>query len=121
MHDATVVQLSKTPLSPKFENGFVFPHSSLKNSSKENFSELSLAISEKNFLIATDQANNHSFWPKIQFKNVLKLAVFAKLPQNNFLAEPFSGITNTRKQEGFSTNEMRLCPLDLTKYFRRYY
>ena len=66
MHDDTVVQLSKTPLSPKFEYGFVFPQSSLNNSSKEYFSGLSLAISEKNVLIATDQANNHSFWPKIQ-------------------------------------------------------
>ena len=71
MHDDTVVQLSKTPLSPKFENGFVFPHSSLNNSSKVNFSGLSLAISEKNFLIATDQANNHSFWP-IQKQNSIQ-------------------------------------------------
>ena len=96
-------------------------HSSVNNSSKENFSGLSLAIPEKNFLIATDQANNQSFWPKIQFKNVLKLAVFAKLTHNNFLAEPFSGITSTRKQEGFSVNKMRPCPLHLIKYFRKYY
>ena len=68
MHDDTVVQLSKTPLSPKFDYGFVFPHSSLNNSSKEYFSKVSLAILEKNVLIATDQANNHSFWPKIQWE-----------------------------------------------------
>ena len=54
-------------------------------------------------------------------QNVLKLAVFAKLHQNNLLAETFSGKTNTRKQERFSANKNWLCPLDLIKYFSRNY
>ena len=52
----------------KFEKRFVFPHSLLKNSSKEHFEWLWLAIPEKHVLTATDYANIHSFWSKIEWE-----------------------------------------------------